>query len=167
MPDTLTIGPVVRMCEDLDCRGYNDCPAAAADRARNTDKTLAMTGCLPVRSACDEIAVGVLAQEIAAGMSTDSGGARRTIPDGCEFRIHKSATHDGCRIEHPDYEHGVIYTALYSGPETGIDAILAGAEPWPGEDSDAYDRFIWSRLTALRESGVLAAAEAAAAARPA
>jgi hypothetical protein len=124
-------GPVVRACEDPQCRGYDQCPAAAADRARITGKTLAIREKKPAGSdTSDEVMARILAQDIAVSRPADTSGSAWLVPDGTEFRMHKSA--DG------------TCTALYSGPCSTLEEVFAGAVPWSEGEYAA-------RLTAMRE----------------
>ena len=143
-------GPVVRMCEDPACNGVGDCPAAAADRARVSGRTLAVWAQIGNGLGDPDAACLALAQDIASSARVpDSSGVYRMVPDGTEFRVHKGAPGDTR-----------AFAALYSGPEDGIDGIMAGGMPWPTPDyedagvrAEVERRMAHLRLSAREERG--------------
>ena len=131
------IGPVVRMCDDPDCHGWDACPGAnmlmgLADTFRPRSAT---TGPWPC------------SQNLALSVSKDSAGVARVVPDGAEFLLHKSAYAAAGTIG--EYR----WTAVYSGAGGTIDEVLAGA---PGYE--ASTDLVHDRLRRMREAGVFDAA---------
>ena len=129
MPDTaIALGPVVRMCEDTECQGWNACPAARRDQERVIDRTLGLTDFREAAGSISDEGMCVwLAREIARNYSTDSHGVKRMIPDGCEFRVHKFSGAALARWYPQAPTGGVAYVAIYSGAATCIDDILGDA----------------------------------------
>ena len=136
IPDIATvIGPVVRMCANPDCHGLNACPSLARDLARVTDRSIGLSDAGRVLELSDEALCQMFAQSLALHYASDSRGFRHLIPDGCEFTVHKGAE---------------LATAVYSGPETRIDDILAGAP----EHATGFDYVVMPRLRRMREAGL-------------
>ncbi len=139
MPDTATaIGPVVRMCDDPDCHGWDACPGA--------NMLMGLADNFPPEIS-DDRAVALFAQNLALSAPKDSAGVARVVPDGAEFLLHKSAYAAAGTIG--QYR----WTAVYSGAGGTIDEVLAGAPEYEASTDLVHDR-----LRRMREAGVFDAA---------
>jgi hypothetical protein len=136
MPDAVT-GPVVRMCGNPDCHGWQSCPDA------NPLMGLADNFAPDVS---DARAVAVFAQNLALSAPKDSAGTGRVVPDGAQFLLHKNFLADLASGKY-------AWTAVYAGPEATIDEALAGAPEYEASTGLVHDR-----LRRMNEAGVFNAA---------
>lgn len=132
---TEVIGPVVRMCGNPRCGGWNAC-----DRIRLDAPLGVMKEIDPVAGLDDDRVCVLLREDLALDYASDSAGVHRMVPDGCEFTVHKGAAPDG----------KLHYTAAYSGPARDPDEVLAGMPEWDWD-------MVHERFERMRAGGVVSA----------
>lgn len=127
MTDTQTLaGPVVTMCQNPDCKGWDMCP----DMRRKDKRSMGIAD--HYDPGLDEaIILRMFRQELALIGASDSTGVMHMVPDGCEFTVHKGW---GAIPTEKRTEATECYTAVYSGPDMDLDDILAESPEW---DHDA------------------------------
>jgi hypothetical protein len=119
--------PVVRMCDNPECGGWNAC-----DRIRVTRRTMASLNLVP--AGADEWLVRrITLQSLAADCVSDTEGIRHAVPGNCEFTVHMG--HGGLPADQHYRVPGGFEacTAVYSGPDADLDDVLAGSPEWSPE----------------------------------
>jgi hypothetical protein len=113
--------PVVRMCGNPSCGGWEAC-----DRVRAGRRTMALR-LTEDPGAGEDLVLRLLRRELALSAPTDSKGTAHMVPPACEFTVHKGWA--GVRAEHVE-EGRECFIAVYSGPDRDLDDILAASPPW-------------------------------------
>lgn len=121
---TEVIGPVVRLCDNPQCGGWDACDRIRLDAPMGVIREIDAA-----KAPADGTVCRIIRDDLSLDYASDSAGVHRTVPDGCEFTVHKGPGPDG----------KLCYTAVYSGPARDADEVLAGSPEW--EWGAVHERF--------------------------
>lgn len=125
----------VRLCQNLDCRGFRSCP----DVQEPDDRYMAAARFIKPGSMTGRELMDLFAQQLITSAASDSKGARFMVPLGAQFTVHRGA--EGCitpeairKARETGRENELIEignhpedycVAVYSGPLADLDDLLA------------------------------------------